>query len=65
MLSGRLDMLYTYQKNLFLIELNVASFQKRVIKQVLDYKSNLQLFQRQGKLISGDIVPFLLIPYTG
>jgi hypothetical protein len=62
--SGRLDMLYTYQKDLFLIELKVASFQKRFIKQVLDYKADLQLFQEQGKLISGDIVPFLLMPKT-
>ena len=62
--SGRLDMLYTYQKDLFLIELKVASFQKRFVKQVLDYKSDLQLYQKQGKLISGDIVPFLLMPHT-
>ena len=62
--SGRLDMLYTYQKDLFLIELKVASFQKRFIKQVLDYKNDLLLFQKQGKLISGDIIPFLLMPQT-
>ena len=62
--SGRLDMLYTYQKDLFLIELKVASFQKRFIKQVLDYKNDLLLFQKQGKLINGDIVPFLLMPQT-
>lgn len=60
--SGRLDMLYTYKKELFLIELKVASFQKRFIKQVLDYRNDLLLFQKQGKLINGEIVPFLLIP---
>ena len=62
--SGRLDMLYTYKKDLFLIELKVASFQKRFIKQVLDYKKDLNQFQKQGKLISGEIIPFLLIPHT-
>lgn len=40
--SGRLDMLYTYQQYLFLIELKVATFQKRFITQVLDYKKDLQ-----------------------
>ena len=62
--SGRLDMLYTYKKDLLLIELKVASFQKRFIKQVLDYKRDLHLYQKQGKLIDGDIVPILLIPPT-
>ena len=62
--SGRLDMLYTYQKDLFLIELKVATFQKKFIKQVLDYKKDLQKFQVQGKLVGGDIVPFLLMPHT-
>lgn len=62
--SGRLDMLYTYQKELFLIELKVASFQKRFIKQVLDYKNDLKQFQKQGKLIDGEIIPFLLMPHT-
>lgn len=60
--SGRLDMLYTYQKNLFLIELKVATFQKRFIKQVLDYKKDLLNLQNQGKLIQGYIQPFLMIP---
>ena len=62
--SGRLDMLYTYQKDLFLIELKVATFQKKFIKQVLDYKKDLQKYQVQGKLVGGDIVPFLLMPHT-
>ena len=62
--SGRLDMLYTYQQYLFLIELKVASFQRKYIKQVLDYQRDLQLFQRQGKLIQGDIIPCLLMPKT-
>lgn len=60
--SGRLDMLYAYQKDLFLIELKVANFQKKFIKQVLDYKKDLLLFQNQGKLVSGYIQPFLMLP---
>lgn len=60
--SGRLDMLYAYQKDLLLIELKVAMFQKRFIHQVLDYRDDLLEFQQQGKLIAGRIQPFLLIP---
>ena len=60
--SGRLDMLYAYQKDLFLIELKVASFQKKFVQQVINYRDDLLLFQRQGKLIQGYIQPFLLLP---
>jgi hypothetical protein len=60
--SGRLDMLYTYRKDLFLIELKVTIFQKRFIEQVINYRNDLLLFQSQGKLVQGDIKPFLLLP---
>jgi hypothetical protein len=60
--SGRLDMLYTYQKDLFLIELKVSTFQKKFVQQVINYRNDLQLFQKQGKLIQGYIRPFLLLP---
>lgn len=60
--SGRLDMLYTYQQDLYLIELKVATFQKRFIKQVLDYKNDLLEFQKKGKLVQGYIQPFLMLP---
>jgi hypothetical protein len=60
--SGRLDMLYAYQKDLFLVELKVAAFQKKFINQVINYRNDLQLFQQQGKLIQGYIQPFLLLP---
>lgn len=60
--SGRLDMLYAYQKDLFLIELKVASFQKKFIKQVLNYRDDLLCFQKQGKLMDGYIQPFLMLP---
>jgi hypothetical protein len=60
--SGRLDMLYAYQKDLFLIELKVATFQKKFVQQVVNYRNDLRLFQEQGKLIQGYIQPFLLLP---
>ena len=60
--SGRLDMLYAYQKDLFLIELKVASFQKKFVQQVISYRDDLLSFQRQGKLVQGYIQPFLLLP---
>ena len=60
--SGRLDMLYAYQKDLFLIELKVATFQKKFVQQVINYRNDLHLFQKQGKLIQGDIRPFILLP---
>ncbi len=60
--TGRLDMLYTYQKDLFLIELKVAGFQKKFIKQLLNYKNDLLQLQNQEKLIHGEIKPFLMIP---
>ncbi|HPT40642.1 MAG TPA: hypothetical protein PLQ44_03540 [Candidatus Paceibacterota bacterium] len=62
--TGRLDMLYVYQNELFLIELKVANFQKKFIQQVLDYKEDLRLLQKQGKLIDGYIQPFLMLPKT-
>jgi hypothetical protein len=60
--SGRLDMLYAYQKDLFLIELKVVPFQKKFVKQVINYRNDLQLFQQQGKLVQGHIQPFFLLP---
>jgi len=60
--SGRLDMLYAYQKDLFLIELKVSSFQKKFVQQIINYRNDLQLFQKQGKLVQGYIQPFLLLP---
>ena len=60
--SGRLDMLYAYQKDLFLIELKVASFQKKFVQQVISYRDDLLMFQQQGRLVQGYIQPFLLLP---
>jgi hypothetical protein len=60
--SGRLDMLYAYQKDLVLIELKTAAFQKKFIRQAAGYKKDLERFQQQGKLVQGDIQAFLLLP---
>ncbi|MGI9558464.1 MAG: hypothetical protein ACR2NQ_02180 [Thermodesulfobacteriota bacterium] len=58
--SGRLDLLYTYQDRLLLIELKVVNFQKKFLRQVLNYKSDLEKFQQGKKLVKGDIEPYLL-----
>ena len=39
--SGRLDMLYMYQKDLYLIELKISAFQRKFVQQVIGYKKNL------------------------
>ncbi|RKZ30544.1 hypothetical protein DRQ36_05150 [bacterium] len=57
--SGRLDLLYTYRKNLLLVELKVVPFRKAFLTQVLNYKSDLTDLQTQGRLIQGEIQPFL------
>ena len=62
--SGRLDMLYSYKNDFLLIELKVATFQKKFVSQVLNYQSDLVGFQDQGKLSKGNIIPFLLMPYA-
>jgi len=60
--SGRLDMLYTYKTDFLLLELKIATFQKKFIQQVLDYKNDLIEFQKKGKLLKGDIIPYLILP---
>lgn len=58
--SGRLDLLYAYQTKLLLIELKIAGFREKFVRQVLDYKNDLTLYQRNGKLLQGDIRSYLL-----
>ncbi len=62
--SGRLDLLYTYQNKLLLIELKVVRFQSKFLKQILNYKSDLVNYQQKGKLIKGDIASYLLCTET-
>jgi hypothetical protein len=60
--SGRLDMLYAYKTEFLLLELKISAFQKKFIQQVLDYKSDLIAFQKKGKLLQGEIIPYLILP---
>lgn len=58
--SGRLDLLLACQTNLLLVELKVVAFQNNFIKQVLDYKHDLLAYQESGKLLRGEVRPYLL-----
>jgi hypothetical protein len=60
--SGRLDMLYAYNTELLLVELKITAFHVKFIHQILNYKNDLFNFQQEGKLIKGDIIPFLILP---
>jgi hypothetical protein len=60
--SGRLDLLYVYQTNLLLVELKVTPFHRDYVKQVLGYKDDLLEYQRNGRLVQGEILPYLLCP---
>lgn len=59
--SGRLDLLYAYRSKLLLIELKVVQFHQEFIKQILGYKNDLINYQTAGKLLQGEILPFLLV----
>jgi hypothetical protein len=61
--SGRLDLLYAYKSKFLLIELKAVGFQRKFLLQVLDYKQDLIEFQNSGKLLKGEIEPFLLCPF--
>lgn len=63
--SGRLDILYTHRSDFLLIELKAVPFQKKFIEQILDYRNDLIQFQNSGKLLRGQIQPFLLCPSFG
>ena len=58
--SGRPDLLYAYQTRLLLIELKAVEFQRDFLDQVLSYKTDLAGYQQRGKLLHGDIDPYLL-----
>ncbi|MCI0453846.1 MAG: hypothetical protein L0Y68_02480 [Candidatus Dadabacteria bacterium] len=58
--SGRLDLLFAYQTRLLLVELKVIAFRQEFIRQILNYKSDLTTYQTNGKLLRGEIQPYLL-----
>ena len=45
---------------LLLIELKVTTFQPKFVRQVLDYKTDLIVFQQNGRLVHAEIEPYLL-----
>src|SRR5438067_8922634 len=60
--SGRLDLLYAHKTNLLLVELKVVPFHARFVRQVLQYRIDLINLQTSGKLVRGDVLPYLLCP---
>ncbi len=58
--SGRLDLLYAYQTRLLLIELKAVEFRDDFLDQLLSYKTDLTEYQKSGKLLHGEIDPYLL-----
>jgi hypothetical protein len=58
--SGRLDLVYAYQTSLLLLELKVTAFQQRFVRQVLEYRDDLIIYQQSGRLLKGEVVPYLL-----
>lgn len=61
--SGKqmVDILLSSGKNLCLVELKVTRFSEEFLKQILDYKIELINLQNAEELITGNILPFLLV----
>lgn len=57
----RLDVLLAVGDEIFLVELKAESFMEDYIEQILAYKEELERLQQQKKLVSGKIVPVLLV----
>jgi hypothetical protein len=62
--SGRLDLLYAYRTKLLLVELKIVPFQQKFLGQVLNYKLDLVRYQEGGKLVRGEVIPYLLCPFV-
>jgi len=62
--SGRLDLLYAYRSILLLVELKIGTFNRSFLEQVLRYKNDLSQFQANGKLLKGEIQPYLLCTFA-
>jgi hypothetical protein len=58
--DNRIDMLLVSGRKLLLVELKAVRFDKRQIKQVSGYAEELLLLQSAGKLVAGDVIPYLL-----
>lgn len=62
--AGRLDLLYVHRSDLILVELKAVGFKPQFLRQVLSYRDDLAEYQRQKKLLSGRITPYLLCTET-
>jgi hypothetical protein len=59
--KNRLDILLAVGNEILLVELKATKFQSEYIKQILTYKEELIALQQEKNLISGKIVPILLV----
>src|SRR5690242_18983034 len=58
--SGRLDLMYAGASELLLVELKVEQFRAKFLRQVLAYRNDLAVLQRQAKFVRGQIRPYVL-----
>lgn len=58
--SGRLDLVYSHSSELILVELKVEPFRESFVRQVLDYKNDLDSLQSDGEFIQGTVNAVLL-----
>jgi hypothetical protein len=58
--SGRLDLMYACANELLLVELKVEEFRAKFLSQVLCYRDDLVVLQKQAKFVRGDIRPYVL-----
>jgi hypothetical protein len=56
----RIDLLFLSGKRIVLVELKSVSFHARFLKQTTSYVNELKTLQQTGKLIGGEITPYLL-----
>lgn len=59
--SGKLDLLYLFNDELFLIELKVVDFYAEIIEQINGYHSDLKVLQKKNKLIHSDIRKIIVV----
>lgn len=55
-------MLYICKDKLFLIDLKVVSFYKKIIEQINGYYDDLTLLQQENKIIRSSIKKIILVP---
>lgn len=58
--GNRLDLLFLFGKRILLLELKAERFKAEFLNQIGGYAAELTALQRVGKLVEGDIHPFIL-----